>query len=126
MLLQSVPERRRVRGDGDLHPHDGPAVERPPCGVALPRGAQIPGAGRVLAADVEVRGLATVPYEERAPTLQHPVQVDDRRAVANAVAGLQDEAARRACGPAGRVVGDRHLEIRSRPVTVESAEIPVG
>ena len=114
VLLQAVPEGRRVRRHRDVHPHDGFAVEGAPGGVELPRRAQVPGAGGVPAADVEVRDLAVVPHEERAAPLQHAVQVDDRRAVLDAVRGLEDESACRPGAAPGRNVGDLHrLECRS-------------
>ena len=125
VLLEAVAEGRRVRGDGDLHPHDGPAVEGPPRGAALARRPQLPGAGGVRAADVEVGRLAAVAHEERASTLQDPIEVDDGRPVLDAVGGLQDEAARHFGGAAGRLVGDRHrLEgrPRQRREFVESGE----
>ncbi len=98
-VMQAIAQGRDIRGCFHRYQSDGRAIEGALVdGLWLGR-AELPSALGVGRSNVEVRTLAIVPHEERAAVREPPVNVDHGPAPAagrrdDAIAGLEDEAAR--------------------------------
>ena len=93
--MQPFSQRHSVLWRRDIDPHNSFTPEGLLSALKLARGTKAIRARGITPTNVEVRDLTVIPHQERAAVFEYPEQVHDRRTVLYAVAGLEDEPARR-------------------------------